>query len=248
LRIHNIEPGESIPFLIMIRSMLASAHRRTAASSLASSAGIAPSIVTRQTRSYADLAAVLARAAAGFRYPISAPRPFSASVAASDAIDEPPVEQKEELASNPPPWRKAKSERERLLESLPVTFADISRANVAIRTGIKRTPCVKSYFLSELLGANIFLKPEIQQFTGSFKERGARNAILALLRDTGEEKLRSTGVIVASAGNHVLALAYHGKDLGVTVMVVMPAVAPLAKVDTCRVSRCNIDVVFSSAW
>lgn len=63
-------------------------------------------------------------------------------------------------------------------EILPVTFADISRANVAIRSGIKRTTCEKSYFLSELLGANIFLKTEFRQFTGSFKERGARNACL----------------------------------------------------------------------
>ena len=56
-----------------------------------------------------------------------------------------------------------------ILESLPVTFADISRANVAIRSGVMRTQCKKSYFLSELLGANIWLKTEFQQFTGSFK-------------------------------------------------------------------------------
>ena len=56
-----------------------------------------------------------------------------------------------------------------ILESLPVTFADISRANVAIRNGVMRTQCKKSYFLSELLGANIWLKTEFQQFTGSFK-------------------------------------------------------------------------------
>jgi hypothetical protein len=134
------------------------------------------------------------------------------------------------------PRRKTKTEREKLLESLPVTYADISRANVAIRNGVKRTPCIKSYYLSELLGANIFLKMEFQQFTGSFKERGARNAILTLLRELGQEKLQQTGVIAASAGNHALALAYHGKDLGVPVTVVMPTVAPLAKVDKCRVS------------
>lgn len=114
---------------------------------------------------------------------------------------------------------------------------------MAIRNGVKRTPCIKSYFLSELLGANIFLKTEFQQFTGSFKERGARNAILTLLRVMGKEKLQQTGVIAASAGNHALALAYHGKDLGVPVTVVMPTVAPLAKVDKCRVSTipCMID-------
>ena len=115
-----------------------------------------------------------------------------------------------------------------------MTYADISRANVAIRNGVRRTPCIRSYFLSELLGANIFLKTEFQQFTGSFKERGARNAILTLLRELGAEQLSKSGVIAASAGNHALALAYHGKDLGVPVTVVMPTVAPLTKVDKCK--------------
>ena len=49
-----------------------------------------------------------------------------------------------------PPRRKIKSEHEKKLESLPVTYSDISRAHIAIRSGIKRTPCVKSYFLSEV--------------------------------------------------------------------------------------------------
>jgi threonine dehydratase len=114
---------------------------------------------------------------------------------------------------------------------LPVVFSDISRAKVAIRGGVKRTPCLKSFYLSEILGCNIFLKPEFSQFTGSFKERGARNAILKLMRD---EPTSLRGVIAASAGNHALALAYHGKELGIPVTVVMPVVAPLAKVDKCR--------------
>jgi hypothetical protein len=119
-------------------------------------------------------------------------------------------------------------------EDLPVDFSDISRAKVAIRGGVRRTDCVKSYFLSELIGANIYLKPEVQQFTGSFKERGARNAILQLMREQGSSL---KGVIAASAGNHALALAYHGKELGIPVTVVMPIVAPLAKVDKCRVCQ-----------
>jgi threonine dehydratase len=117
------------------------------------------------------------------------------------------------------------------LESLPVVFSDISRAKVAIRGGVRRTECLKSFFLSEALGMNIFLKPEFRQFTGSFKERGARNAILKLMREQGSSL---KGVIAASAGNHALALAYHGKELGVPVTVVMPVVAPMAKVDKCR--------------
>ena len=129
----------------------------------------------------------------------------------------------EELSPNPT--------RDHTLDDLPITFADISRAEVAIRGGVKRTSCEKSHFISELIGANVYFKDEFRQFTGSFKERGARNAILQLMREKGSS-LR--GVIAASAGNHALALAYHGKELGVPVTVVMPTVAPMAKVDKCR--------------
>jgi hypothetical protein len=122
---------------------------------------------------------------------------------------------------------------QKTLDNLPITFADISRAEVAIRGGVKRTTCERSHFISELCGANVYFKNEFRQFTGSFKERGARNAILKLIRDKGKE-LR--GVIAASAGNHALAIAYHGQLLGIPVTVVMPTTAPLAKVDKCRVS------------
>ena len=122
-------------------------------------------------------------------------------------------------------------------ENLPISFADISRAEVAIRGGVKRTVCEHSPFISELVGANVFFKPEFRQFTGSFKERGARNAILQLMREQGDQL---NGVIAASAGNHAQALAYHGQLLGVPATVVMPTVAPMAKVDKCRVSLCFV--------
>ncbi len=64
--------------------------------------------------------------------------------------------------------------------------------------------------------------------TGSFKERGARNA---LLQFTPEQRQR--GVIAASAGNHALALAFHGRELGIPVTVVMPTFAPLIKQVSC---------------
>ena len=90
-----------------------------------------------------------------------------------------------------------------------------------------------SHFLSKLCGMNVHLKCEFNQYTGSFKERGARNTLLTLLSlESGFDKKR--GVVAASAGNHALALAYHGGLLGVTATVVMPEVAPLAKVDKCR--------------
>jgi Pyridoxal-phosphate dependent enzyme len=122
--------------------------------------------------------------------------------------------------------------RGKVFDDLPITFADISRAEVAIRGGVKRTYCEHSPFISELVGANVYFKGEYKQFTGSFKERGARNAILTLMR---QKKNDLRGVIAASAGNHAQALAYHGMLLGVPATVVMPVVAPLAKVDKCRV-------------
>ena len=81
-----------------------------------------------------------------------------------------------------------------LYDSLPISYADISRAEVAIRGGVKRTACEHSPFISELVGANVYFKPEFRQYTGSFKERGARNAILQLRREK-KDKLR--GVIAA---------------------------------------------------
>jgi len=86
-----------------------------------------------------------------------------------------------------------------------------------------------------MTGCSIHLKKEQSQVTGSFKERGARNAIMSL-----SEEQRRRGVIAASAGNHALALAWHGSQLGVPVTVVMPTVAPMTKVQNCRLFGANI--------
>ncbi len=91
------------------------------------------------------------------------------------------------------------------------------------------SPCPESPQLSELCGARIFCKLDYLQRTGSFKERGARNALLLL-----DSRQRGKGVVAASAGNHALGLAYHGGLLSIGVTVVMPRVAPLIKVATCR--------------
>ena len=85
----------------------------------------------------------------------------------------------------------------------------------------------------------MYIKPEVRQFTGSFKERGARNAIIQVMKKNepsgdGDKNNSLKGVIAASAGNHALALAFHGQELGIPVTVVMPTVAPMAKVDKCR--------------
>lgn len=102
-------------------------------------------------------------------------------------------------------------------------------ARSRLNGAIINTQCAESAALSELTGARIFCKQEFLQRTGSFKERGARNALMQL----PPEQVRR-GVIAASAGNHALGLAWHGRLLGVSVTVVMPRFAPLVKVARCR--------------
>ncbi len=117
----------------------------------------------------------------------------------------------------------------------PVTLADIVAARERIADGIYCSPCPESRQLSPLCGTRVFCKLDYLQRTGSFKERGARNALLLL---DGEERKR--GVVAASAGNHALGLAYHGQLLGIGVTVVMPRFAPLIKVATCRNLGANV--------
>ncbi len=110
-----------------------------------------------------------------------------------------------------------------------VTLDDVRQARERIRSGIQRTPCPASIPLSEATGSQVFCKLDLLQRTGSFKERGARNALLLL-----DATQRARGVVAASAGNHALGLAYHGRLLDIPVTVVMPRFAPLVKVATCR--------------
>lgn len=110
-----------------------------------------------------------------------------------------------------------------------VTPTDIRAARRRIAGGVVETPCPESIPLSEITGARIWCKLDNLQRTGSFKERGARNALLQL-----PPAQKKRGVIAASAGNHALGLAYHGRLLGIPVTVVMPDYAPLIKVSTCR--------------
>ena len=108
-------------------------------------------------------------------------------------------------------------------------FDDILAARARIAGSLYLSPCPPSVPLSEVTGSNIYCKLDYLQRTGSFKERGACNALMLLSPDQ-----RSRGVIAASAGNHALGLAYHGHRLGIDVTVVMPRYAPLIKVSTCR--------------
>jgi threonine dehydratase len=107
----------------------------------------------------------------------------------------------------------------------PPTIDDIRAAAERISGAVIRTPTLHSRTLSDLTGAEVWLKFENLQFTGAYKERGALNKLLQL---TPEE--RSRGVIAASAGNHAQAVAYHGKRLGIPVTIVMPSPTPIMKV------------------
>ena len=120
---------------------------------------------------------------------------------------------------------------------MPVTLSDIRAARRRINSGIITSPCLESIPLSEITGSRIVCKYDNAQRTGSFKERGARNALLRL--SAAQKKL---GVIAASAGNHALGLAYHGKLLGIPVTVVMPDYAPLIKITTSQRLGANVIV------
>ncbi len=124
--------------------------------------------------------------------------------------------------------REARHRASVLIASM-VTLADIEAARDAHRGGIYLSPCVESIPLSQLTGAHIYCKLDYLQRTGSFKERGARNALLLL-----PPEQRARGVIAASAGNHAQGIAYHGRLLGIPATVVMPKFAPLVKVTNCR--------------
>lgn len=110
-----------------------------------------------------------------------------------------------------------------------LSLADVQAAHRRLATGLRLTPCAIAPALSEALGIQVWLKREDLQRTGSFKERGARHALLCLPEDR-----RARGVVAASAGNHALGLAFHGAQLGVPVMVVMPRNAATVKVMRCR--------------
>src|SRR3990170_4252572 len=107
----------------------------------------------------------------------------------------------------------------------PPSIDDIRAAAGRIEGAVIRTPMLISRTLSEIVGAEVWLKFENLQFTAAYKERGALNKLLQL---TAEERAR--GVIAASAGNHAQAVAYHGKRLGIPVTIVMPEPTPTVKV------------------
>ena len=112
---------------------------------------------------------------------------------------------------------------------MTLSIDDIRAAADRLKGHIERTPMRRSKTLSEITGAEVWVKFENLQFTAAYKERGALNTLLQL---NDNEKAR--GVIAASAGNHSQGLAYHAARLGVPVTIVMPRTTPFVKVQQTR--------------
>jgi threonine dehydratase len=112
---------------------------------------------------------------------------------------------------------------------MTLTFDMIQAAAERLRGHIERTPMRHSKTLSQITGAEVWVKFENLQFTAAYKERGALNKLLQLTEDE-----RRRGVIAASAGNHAQGLAYHGARLGIPVTIVMPKATPFVKVEQTR--------------
>ncbi|MBM6595512.1 threonine ammonia-lyase [Microvirga pudoricolor] len=110
-----------------------------------------------------------------------------------------------------------------------IDIGDVRQAAQTIKGQVLRTPLMPSPRLSQLTGAQVFVKLENMQPTGSFKERGA---VVKLESLTPDERRR--GVIAMSAGNHAQAVAYHAKRLGIPATIVMPEGTPLVKAENTR--------------
>jgi threonine dehydratase len=109
---------------------------------------------------------------------------------------------------------------------MTVTLEDVQAAARLIHGHVVRTPCMHSRTLSEITGAQVYLKFENHQFTASFKERGALNKLASL-----DAAQRAKGVIACSAGNHAQGVAYHAHRLGIPATIVMPRFTPFVKVE-----------------
>ncbi|HLF07338.1 MAG TPA: threonine ammonia-lyase [Thermoplasmata archaeon] len=121
-----------------------------------------------------------------------------------------------------------------------LSLQEVIKARETMMAVVHRTPLVHSRTLSEMTGADVWLKLENLQRTGSFKIRGALNKIASL-----SEEERKRGVVAASAGNHAQGVALAAGHLGVRATVVMPREASIAKVEATR--RYGAEVVLHGA-
>ncbi|WP_372572579.1 hydroxyectoine utilization dehydratase EutB [Ruegeria jejuensis] len=119
-----------------------------------------------------------------------------------------------------------------------ITHQDSIAARARIADRIRQTPVTASASLSELSGGDIWLKLEQGQITGSFKLRGATNAVLSL---TPEQ--RESGVVGVSTGNHGRGLAYACAQAGVRCIIAMSELVPQNKVDGIRAHGAEVRIV-----
>ena len=110
-----------------------------------------------------------------------------------------------------------------------IKLTDFYEARKRVQKWARRTPLEFSPDLSQITSAEVYLKLENQQTTGSFKIRGATNKILLL---SDEERAR--GVVTASSGNHAQGLGYAAKQLGIHAKVVIPEMTPQVKINAIR--------------
>jgi threonine dehydratase len=115
------------------------------------------------------------------------------------------------------------------LAHLPVTLRDVETAATVLDGFVKRTSFDRSRTLSDITGAEIWLKFENLQFTATFKERGALNRLAALSADE-----RQRGVIAVSAGNHAQGVAYHAARLSIPATIFVPVGTPTVKIENTR--------------
>ncbi|MBE0496661.1 MAG: pyridoxal-phosphate dependent enzyme, partial [Campylobacterales bacterium] len=106
-----------------------------------------------------------------------------------------------------------------------IPLSHIIQAKRRISAIVNKTPFSKAPILSQMVGADIYLKKENLQLTGAYKLRGAYNKIASL-----SDEERAKGVIAASAGNHAQGVAYSAKTFGIKAIIVMPEATPLLKV------------------
>jgi threonine dehydratase len=121
---------------------------------------------------------------------------------------------------------------------LMIGLGDIEAARARIGDQILVTPCLEARVLSQIAGAQVFVKFENLQFTASFKERGALNKLATL---SAAERKR--GVAAMSAGNHAQGVAFHAQRLGIPALIVMPRATALTKIENTRAHGAEVLLV-----
>ena len=123
-----------------------------------------------------------------------------------------------------------------------ITLKDVEIAAERIRNRVRRTPCLRTRFIRNPIHPNLILKLESLQVTGSFKARGANNAVLSL-----DEKALKRGIITASGGNHGTAVAYAGHTSNARTVVYLPERTDTKKIESLKIWGAEI-VLTGEVW